>query len=307
MRVRPIRLLLALLACSLVVVGQTGQSVLNFPYAVTPDSVRSVGFAFVNPTSSPAVVTLKSFCTAPNACTVGDETGAATVTIPARGQVANLYSELLPNSVKGGWVQASSSTPGIVGFEALGDFVQMVDGVESSVSAADQVLPIVSENTTLYAINSATSSITLTLRFYDSNGGEITPAVVRTLPSHGSMVLDIKVGQSPSYTSVRHVRATATGAFSAMAVVRDVLPELSGPYRDFGAITATDFAQLGKELNFPHVSNGSVSGLLYTTIVGVTNATSQVQNLSLTYRVTGGNVATVSRTLAAERIIERKH
>jgi len=55
-----------------------------------------------------------------------------------------------------------------------------------------------------------------------------------------------------------------------------------------------------------HVSNGSVSGLLYTT-VGVTNATSQVQNLSLTYRVTGGNVATVSRTLAAERIIERKH
>src|SRR6185369_11346497 len=102
-----------------------------------PQDFRTTGFALVNPGSSSASVTFTLF----------GENGAAlasnTMTIPARGQLSRLASELFPGATTGGWIQSTSATPDLQGFWFGGDLATFADGAEAAASSTELVLPLV--------------------------------------------------------------------------------------------------------------------------------------------------------------------
>src|SRR6185436_19197219 len=125
------------------------QSTLNFPIPVDVASGEQIGYAVVNPTPDPAGVTFTVFDE------FGTVTGVASVSVPAGGQFARLFSELFANSHATGWVQATSNVSGLQGFTMGGDFVYNVDGTASVDAAANQVFPLMGDTTSVVLANPA--------------------------------------------------------------------------------------------------------------------------------------------------------
>src|SRR5262245_61086804 len=84
------------------------QSTLNFPLPVDATIASQIGYAVVNPNPGVASVTFTAFDRA------GAVTGSASLSVPAGGQAARLFSELFANA--SGWVQATSNASGLKGF-----------------------------------------------------------------------------------------------------------------------------------------------------------------------------------------------
>src|SRR2546423_2932043 len=113
------------------------QSTLSFSRVIQPAEFATTGFAVVNPGPAAAAVTFTlygadgSFQQSPQ-------------TIPARGQRAELASELFPSAQNAGWVQAASTVAGLQGFWFAGDFVTFADGAEAAIPSSELVVPLVS-------------------------------------------------------------------------------------------------------------------------------------------------------------------
>ena len=107
------------------------QTTMNFPLGVSPDSINYVGYAFVNPNAADVTLALTAYCSRAGGetvqpghptCDQGVVNDSATIIVPARGQVARLFSQLFPGSTQGGWVHAETDASGLVGFLVVGDF-----------------------------------------------------------------------------------------------------------------------------------------------------------------------------------------
>jgi len=79
-----------------------GQSRLNFPRVLSAQELSTTGFAFVNTSPSTVVATLSFYGND------GVLAGQAPLTVPAKGQVAKLASEIASNVNRSAWVQVSS-------------------------------------------------------------------------------------------------------------------------------------------------------------------------------------------------------
>jgi hypothetical protein len=98
------------------------QSKLTFPRQLTASDLPTAAFALVNTSSSAASVTLTVYGSD------GSVVAQSTQTVPAKGQLARLASEVFPGTTKGGWVQIQSLSPEVQGFELVGDFTNVEDG-----------------------------------------------------------------------------------------------------------------------------------------------------------------------------------
>src|SRR6185436_3964071 len=103
------------------------QSTLNFVRQFQLSELQTTGFAVANPSSADAPVTFTLYSDS------GASISSITQTVPAGGQYAKLGSELFVGASAAGWVQATSTAPGLTGFWLSGDFATFTDGAEAGV------------------------------------------------------------------------------------------------------------------------------------------------------------------------------
>ena len=256
------------------------QSTMNFPLPVDSANGSLVGYAVVNPTRTPAVVTFTVYED------LGRQATSASISVPAGAQVAKLFSELFRNSDVAGWVQATSTVSGLQGFTMGGDFVNQVDGSASPVVAADQVFPLMADNTALVVANPSGVPLNLTISFYTASGFEINPAISVGISGHGLLVqrlLDLP-SYGSEYADARYLRVTGSGGFAATAMVAQYL--IAKP--EFALYNGTDVSNAGNVLNFPHVVSGELDGVEYRTAIALTNLTTTEQTVTLTFTPESG-------------------
>ena len=98
------------------------QSRLNFPRVLPLQELRTTGFGLVNTASSPVVANFTFYGID------GQIAGSSGLSVPAGGQVAKLGSEIFTSANASGWVQVTSSSSELQGFELVGDFATVSEG-----------------------------------------------------------------------------------------------------------------------------------------------------------------------------------
>ena len=267
-----------------------GQSTINFPRSFTPADLGSTGFAVVNPGPSDATVTFRLLSAS------GTTVSTWPQVVRGRGQVARLGSEYFQGATTAGWVQATSSTSGLQGFWIGGDFSTFTDGADGAVPAADQVLPLVAQQTEINIANPNSSAISVTIHLRESNGVELSTPVTATIPGFGVFQSTASATfPGATFTEPKHIRVNSAGQFVATSVVRGLLTPV-----DTGVANGVDVSSATAEMNFPHVVSGVLGGPNYSSVVGITNLASTTQIVTIVFtRQDGGSSLSVQRFVEA--------
>ena len=267
-----------------------GQSTLNFPRAYTPADLTATGFAIVNPGSTDASVTFRLLSAS------GATVSVSSQVVRGRGQLARLGSEYFQNAATAGWVQATSTTPGLQGFWIGGDFSTYTDGADGAVAATDQVLPLVAGQTEINVANPGNSTITVTIHLRGANGVEPSAPAMRDIPALGTFQSQVSaIFPTADLTQPTHIRITSPGPFAATSVVTGLLVP-----RDTGVINGVDANSATREMDFPHVVSGPLGGQNYSTVVGITNLEPTAETVTIVFTNQDGGAPTpVQRTLEA--------
>jgi len=195
-----------------------------------------------------------------------------------------------------GWIQVTSTTPGLDGFFAAGDFATWVTGLGALTPSADQVLPV-SGSTLMGVANPGTSAASVSIKAYDSNATQVGTTITKTVPPKGFYDAEaddgIIFGSGPLST-VKHLRITATGPVVAPAGMFPALNRGDGAF-----VGGTDVATAPNELNFAHVVSGSFGGASYTTLVGITNPSASAQTVTMTFNTGSGTPLSVQASIPA--------
>jgi len=273
------------------------QTTLSFA-AVVDSPGLSQGIAIINPTSTPASATFTLYSYA------GAVLGTSTQTIPAVGQIAKLKSELFAG-VNGAWIQVTSATTGLQGFWVGGNFTTAVEGAEAATARTEQYAPVAGP-TVLGVFNPGNSIVSVTIEMYDANGAQLNfisgnqnlLSITRTVQPHA--VYDTEIdgfcigsGCSGSPGLARSLRITSSAPVVGAAIVS---PFTGTNVKDVSISNLLPASGVN-QLNFPHVVQGPLGPASYSTLVGVTNTSSVMQNLSFTYREEGRAPVTVERPI----------
>ena len=265
------------------------QSALTFARVMDLADLPVTGFAVVNPgtTSARVLFSLRG--------ADGNLVRSTTVDVPAGGQSARLGSELFPRSTAGGWVQATSAASNLRGFWLGGDFATFTDGAEAMPSAAEIVLPVISDSSEVHLVNPTNSNQAVLIRLIGAEGQDITDPEIRLLSASGSFRAKSNVLFAPSdLAHATHARVTCSSCAGAV-MLSDYLAAPS-----LAVANGADMASTAKEIHFPHVIEGTLSGLIYSTVLSVTNLTASEQTLTITFTPeTGTSPVTVLRNLPA--------
>jgi subtilisin family serine protease len=268
----------------------TTASQLNFPRLNSAADMRNTGFAIVNPGPTDASVTFTMYSTA------GLQLGTSDQVVPAGGQFSKLGSELFPNVLQSGWVQATSSTAGLQALWLGGDFTNTLDGADAGPAARELVFPLVSSSALSGEINIANvSSVsnTVTLRLFNTGGIEAPSSLTVTIPPNGVYRNSwLSIFQVIPITS-GYIRATGTRNITGTSVTPNYLIAPS-----WTVLNGMDTARQFTEIDFPHVPVGGAPA--WTTMLGVTNfSMTSSQLVTMTFTPNTGNPITVVRSLAA--------
>lgn len=281
-------LLLLLIVIVLLAAPADAQSTLTFARVMDRTDLPVTGFAVVNPGTESASVAYSL------RASDGRTVRSITLDVPAGGQSARLGRELFPDAPAGGWVQVTSLASNLRGFW-LGDFTTFSDGAEAQAGAAEMVLPVVSANSEIHIVNPTSSNQVILIRLIGSEGQEITDPEIRLLSAQGSYrTKSAALFTAPEVALATHVRVSCSSCAAAI-MLTDYLAAPS-----LAVANGTSLAATAKELYFPHVVQGSLGGLEYSTVVSITNLTASEQVLTLTFAAESGTApTTVVRTLSA--------
>jgi hypothetical protein len=266
------------------------QSLLTFARVMDSTDLGTTGFALVNAAATNASV----------AFTLRDTTGAtissSVATVPAGGQLAKLASELFPNALSGGWVQAASNTPNLRGFWLKGDPRTDGDGAEAATVATELVLPLITVQSEIDLVNPGTSGVAAVIRLFGPEGLQIGDTAVVPLPGSGSYrAQTTALFQPTDLAQATHARVACMPACAGAVLVSGFLTAPS-----LAVINGANAASSTKELSFPHVVQGTLGNLRYSTVVSVTNLSAATQTITITFTTdSGAPPITVSRDLAA--------
>jgi hypothetical protein len=266
------------------------QSTLTFARVMDATELGTTGFALVNASSTIATVSF----------TLNDSTGAtvasSSVVVPAGGQLAKLASELFPSATAGGWVQGFSSVPNLRGFWLKADPSMDGDGAEAASPAAEFVLPLITAQSEIDLVNPSLSGVAALIRLFGPEGLQVGDTAVVPLPASGSY-----------RTQAASIFRAGDLARAATAIV-DCQPSCAGSVLISDFLSAPSLAvangvttaSTAVQLYFPHVVQGPLGNLNYTTVISVTNLTAAAQTVTITF-TTGAGAAAVSvqRDLAA--------
>lgn len=249
-----------------------------------------MGFAIVNPGATDAAVTFNLYRAD------GGLESTTNQTIPARGQLAKLGNEFFPSAANTGWVQAASATSGLQGFWLAGDFLNFTDGAEAATSSPDLFLPIVTPQSEIHIANTGTASVTVLIRIFGEEGFELASPAVQVIPPKGFYKTEVSAlfPRDINLTAATHLRLTCTNPFAATVIVRDFI---AGP--SWAVMNAVPPASIQTSLYFPHLVEGILGGANYKSVLGITNLSSNPNEVSITMTSEdGSNARTVTRTIA---------
>ena len=268
-------------------------STLDFPRVFSPTDLLTSGFAIVNPSNFAASVRFTLYGTD------GSTIATSSQTIASGGQLALLGSQLFPTATSPGWVQATSTTAGLQGFWLGGDFTTFADGAAAAQSADDLVLPLVTNQTDISVANIGTDSILTVISLRSEIGIELDSSTV-SIPAKGVFRSEASLMfPSIDLSQTAHLRITRVFGSAQIAATAVVSGFQVSP--SWVVINATDATATTRELNFAHVISGSGGGGNWLTTVGVTNLTSSLNNLTITFTPSagGGSPTSVERSIAA--------
>ena len=286
--------------CTVLLIGvlpqlAQGQTLFNFPIAV---GGSAVGLAIVNPNAVATVATFRLYGFD------GTALGTVTRTVPARGQLALLDSEIFPiinHQTELGWVQVEASE-GTQAFFIGGDFQTQVDGVAPPSPSMQQIVPLIAGQMKVYGVNPNASKVTAQIQLFDASGAEIrvpVPLVVE-VPPKGMLTqqLDLTSGLGLLVSSAVYARVTSIsgGPFVGGEIVGGFLVS---PGRDFAILSGIDSAVQTTELNFPHAISGDLGTSSYATSLGVINLSAQSQDITITFTPQSGTPISLLRTIQA--------
>ena len=153
----------------------------------------------------------------------------------------------------------------------------------------------------MYGVNPNDSPLSVRVQASDANGNDVTAPlgpIIVTAPAKGIVTqsIDTTTGIGALLSSALYVRLTSIngGAFVAGEIVGGFLVS---PGRDFGILPSIDSSSQTTELNFPHAISGQLGASTYVTAVGVTNLSTNSQNVTITFTPVTGNAVSVQRTL----------
>jgi hypothetical protein len=232
--------------------------------------------------------------------TAGTKVAETVVTIPRGGQLARLGSELFPNAAAAGWIYLINDTEGMQAFFLNYDSgITSLDGSEAAsydTIGSDQVIPLIAASTELNVINASASRLQLTIRLFGIDG-QIGTTLNRDVAVAGALQSDVAVlFPGVDMAQARYVRLQTGSAFSLItscAVIRGFTVP-----RDAALINGVNVTAKA-DLTFNHVVSGQLPNANYTTIIGVTNLSSQPQSVHFAFHADDGNVLDVSRNISA--------
>jgi hypothetical protein len=266
------------------------QSTLNFPKLFSAAELPVTGFAIVNPNTATATVAYTLY--AANGTTVS----SSSKPISAGGQLALSGDQLFSTLGSGGWVQATSSASGLVGFWLnYSGTLSFIDGAEAASTATDLIIPLVAGQTEVNVANPNTAAASVTIKLVGEAGTDLATAVTQSIAGSGVFSSQASaLFPSADLSLARYVRVTsAGGAVAATALIKGYLVTT-----DSGVINGVDRSSTVSEADFPHVINGALTGANYTTVIGVTNLSSTAQAVTITFTPTVGSATSVQKTIA---------
>jgi hypothetical protein len=259
------------------------QSKLNFPRLIPPNELSTTGFSLVNTGSSFASVTF--ICYGTN----GSVVTQVLQSVPAKGQLALLGSEAMPNVTEACWVQMLSSSSEIQGFELVGDFARVVDGAGPAAESTQLAVIDFSKDDILHIVNASPQSGTVQVVLNDRTGASLG---TRSIALTAFQPASLRLGELSEDPNVHLVSITANVSISAGLTT--ILP--GG--LDIGLTNAVAVSGAPSTLLFPFAPNGAQGSSNWTTIIGIANVTSATQTIALTFTPENGAPINVQRALA---------
>jgi hypothetical protein len=176
--------------------SQQPKSVLDFVKTTVSDQ-SNAGFAVTNPTPNYADVQFTFYDLLGNPVSSGLAVNPVRYRVAPRGQISVFARDLFAASAVDGWVQATSSTPGLTGAYLLGDFSKTLEGAAPATELSTQVVPLLRQDgnndTTLVVVNpnpAALGNSTVNIVFYGSGGQQVGIANV-TIGPHAAQRLPL--------------------------------------------------------------------------------------------------------------------
>jgi hypothetical protein len=177
--------------------------------------------------------------------------------------------------------------------------ITSLDGAEAvsyDTIGSDQVIPLIAESTELNVVNTSASRLQLTIRLFGVDG-QIGTTVNRDVAVAGAFQSDVAtLFPSGNMAQARYVRIQTGSAFS-LIISCAVIRGFTVP-RDAALINGVNVTQK-TDLTFNHVVSGQLPNANYTTIIGITNLSSQPQNVQFAFHADDGSVREVSRNISA--------
>src|SRR5436190_4114547 len=269
-------------------ISAQAQSRLIFPRLLAVADLPGTGFALVN-TSSVALDAKYLFYSA-----TGQLVTSRVITVPAKGQVARLGSEIFVGATSGGWVLVTSANPELQGFELIGDFTTSVDTAGSTAEALQLAVIAFSREDVLNLVNTSSQSGIAQVGLTDANGASLGTRSVE-VPALGAASLPLGDIDSDNGVDVVSISANVTIAASVVSK----LP--SG--RDVAVTNAVNPTGAPATLFFSFTPNGPQGNSRWTTLVAVTNLSSSSQTVSMTFTPDDGPPTTVQRVLAPRAVV----
>jgi len=265
------------------------QSTLTFARVMDFSDLPLTGFAIVNvsTTSASVAFTLRG----PD----GSPVSSSVQTVAAGGQLARLGKELFPNAVSGGWVQATSIVSNLRGFWLGGDWTNFGDGAEAATPVNEFVFPIITANSRIDIVNPSASAQAFVMRLVGSDGqdvGDTTQSFF--LPGGSYSVKSTDVFDPLDLAQATHAKVTCMASCAGSVLVRDyvVAPSLA-------VASGMSTSSTSRELHFPHIIQGNLGNLIYSTVVSVTSLSSLAQTVSITFTPESGfSSVTVQRDIS---------
>jgi hypothetical protein len=167
------------------------------------------------------------------------------------------------------------------------------DAAQIDTIGQEQIVPLVAGKTQLNVINPNTLVTTVTVHIFGDDG-ELAPPYVRQLPSAGAFQAGAdEMFPETDLAEARYFRMKSSNApIASSAVVRSFLVPVES------AVLNGENIGSRTELTFPHVINGKLGASNYTTVIGVTNVSSNDQTVTLTFTPSAGDPISVTRDLA---------
>jgi hypothetical protein len=279
---------LVILFLSVFAVSSEAQSRLNFPRVLSANELSTTGFALVNTSSATVIATFNFYDSD------GKLVQQTPLSVPAKGQVAKLASEIFSTAKTSTWIQVSSASTELQGFELVGDFQNLVDGGGPAAESTQLAVIDFSKEDLITIVNPSSQSATVQLTLNGANGQTLT---TKSFPLAAFQPMSFRLGDLNNDDNIDLVSISANVAVSAALITK--LPGGA----DIGVTNATPVSTAPTTLLFPFAPTGPQGASNWKTLLGIANVGTTSQTVSITFNPDGDAPVTIQRNLAANATV----